>query len=377
MLMRDRIWLSPPHMSGREVVYVQEAFDSNWIAPAGPHITAFEEELAQFNNSNHVAALSSGTAALHLALILLNIGKGDIVLCQSLTFVASANPILYQGATPVFIDSETDTWNICPNVLEDALKFYHKVGKKPKAVIGVHLYGMPCMLDEILHLCEKYDVPFIEDAAEALGSMYKNKHAGGFGKIGIFSFNGNKIITTSGGGALVSKDCTLISRAKFLAAQAKDEAPYYAHSEMGYNYRMSNICAGIGRAQLEVLEERVDQRRNNYNFYKHKLSALPGISFQPEPVDIFSNRWLTAIRVDPKLSGTDREKIRLHLESCNIESRPVWKPMHLQLLFKDAPYFGGSIGELLFNEGLCLPSGSSLISTDRYKIAAEIETVLV
>ena len=370
--MDKRIWLSPPHMSGRESAYVNEAFASNWVAPAGPHITLFEKELGQYTGVNHVAALSSGTSALHLALILLNVQKDDIVLCQSLTFVATANPVVYQGATPAFIDSEWDTWNVCPDALETALKYYHQIGKKPKAVIGVHLYGMPCKLDEVLYLCDKYDVPFLEDAAEALGSIYKNQQAGSFGKMGVFSFNGNKIITTSGGGALVSDDSEFINKARFLATQARDEAVQYEHSEIGYNYRMSNISAGIGRGQLAVLDERVRQRRANYTFYHEMLSPFTGISFQPEAAEAISNRWLTAIRIDPNLTGTTSEVLRKHLESWNIESRPVWKPMHMQPLFSDAPYFGGLIGEQLFAEGLCLPSGSSLSPEEKELIMREM-----
>lgn len=366
--MDKRIWLSPPHMSGNEADYINEALAGNWVAPAGPHTTAFEKELGQFSNSSHVAALASGTAAIHLALVLLNVNRGDIVICQSLTFVASANPILYQGATPVFIDSESETWNMCPNALENALKHYTRLGKRPKAVIGVHLYGMPCMLDEILELCNTYDVPFIEDAAEALGSFYKDKPAGSFGKMGIFSFNGNKIITTSGGGALISDDSFLISKARFLATQARDEAAYYQHSEVGYNYRMSNISAGIGRAQLEVLDQRIKQRQANYAFYHEVLSTVPGVHFQPEPPGFISNRWLTVIRIDPGQSRTESETIRQRLESHDIESRPVWKPMHLQPLFKDAPYFGGAISEQLFTEGLCLPSGSALLHDDLHLV---------
>lgn len=356
-----RIWLSPPHQSGREMKYIQDAFLSNWLAPIGPNIDGFEEELGDYLECKNVAALCSGTAALHMSLAILDIKRGDIVLCQSLTFAATAFPIAYQNATPVFIDSEKTTWSICPNALEDALKHYADNGKRPKAVIGVHLYGMPCQLDEILYLCNKYDVPFIEDAAEALGSTYKSKKLGSFGEMAILSFNGNKIITTSGGGALLSSSEGHVSKAKFLASQARDDAPHYEHSQIGYNNRLSNVCAGIGRGQLEVIEERVSQRRSNFDFYKNALTDLPGISFQEEPVGSFSNRWLTAILIDPKISnGLVPEDVRSRLERENIESRPLWKPMHLQPIFSDASYFGGKVSEELFQKGLCLPSGSDL-----------------
>jgi len=373
----DKIWLSLAHPSGREEKYIKEAFDGNWITTAGPNVTGFEVELAKYVGVNDVVALSSGTAALHLALILLNVKQGDIVLCQSLTFAASANPIVYQGATPVFIDSEKVTWNICPNALEDALRYFTSIGKKPKAIIGVHLYGMPCMIDEILYLCEKYEVPFIEDAAEALGSVYHGRKAGNLGTMGIVSFNGNKIITTSGGGALFSDNEQLMNKARFLATQARDNAIHYEHSEIGYNYRMSNVCAGIGRGQLEVIYERVAQRRKNYTFYFEKLSSNEGIFFQNEPEGSFSNRWLTAVIIDPVASGTSSEEIRQHLELQNIEARPVWKPMHLQPVFKHAEYFGGDIAETFFTNGLCLPSGSALTETDLERIYQEIVRKLV
>ena len=360
-------------MSGGEMKYIQEAFETNWIAPIGPNIDAFEQELANYTNCGHVAALSSGTVALHLALIILNVRRDDIVLCQSLTFSASANPIVYQGAIPVFIDSEETTWNICPNALEDALKHYTQINKKPKAVIGVHLYGMPCQLDEILYLCNKYDVPFIEDAAEALGSTYKGKKLGGFGDMGILSFNGNKIITTSGGGALLSNLKEFTAKAKFLATQARDDAPHYEHSEIGYNYRMSNVCAGIGRGQLEVIAERVNQRRANFDYYHNELKDLPGISFQNELSVSLSNRWLTAILIDPKKSnGISREDIILSLFKEDIESRSLWKPMHLQPVFAGSHYFGGKISEMLFENGLCLPSGSNLTDQDLVRICKSI-----
>jgi len=363
--MKTKIWLSPPHMSGAEMKYIQEAFNANWIAPVGPNIDCFEENLCRYISCRKAVALASGTASLHLALITLGIKTDDIVLCQSLTFAASANPIVYQGATPVFIDSEEITWNICPNALEDAIKFCLKKGKKPKAVIGVHLYGMPLQIKDILILCDRYDIPFIEDAAEALGSRYQDQPLGSFGKMGILSFNGNKIITTSAGGALLSSNELLSTRALFLATQAKNNTPHYEHSEIGYNYRMSNVCAGIGLGQLEVIDERVRQRRYNFNFYRDALSNLPGISFQNEPEDCFSNRWLTAILIDPaKSAGITRETVRLHLQNENIESRPVWKPMHLQPIFSGSCYFGGTTSEKLFVNGLCLPSGSNLTASE-------------
>ncbi|MCF0057787.1 DegT/DnrJ/EryC1/StrS aminotransferase family protein [Dyadobacter sp. CY356] len=372
-----KIWLSPPHMSGKELKYIQEAFDSNWIAPLGPNVDAFEEALAHYVGMNHSVALSSGTAALHLALIMADVGPGDIVICPTFTFAASANPIVYLKATPVFIDSENLTWNLCPDVLEEAIKHYIKKGKKPKAIIGVHIYGMPMQLTKILSLCEKYEITFIEDAAEALGSSYHGKKLGSFGQMSIISFNGNKIITTSGGGALFSNDPAIIKKAKFLASQAKDDAPHYQHSEIGYNYRLSNISAGIGRAQLEVIEERVKSRRLNFDFYKKELEKLPGISFQNEPSGFISNRWLTCILIDPKLSsGISPDKIRLHLETKNIESRPLWKPLHLQPVFKDAPYFGGNLAEKLFERGICLPSGSSLSKEDLLFICENIRDLL-
>lgn len=368
---QKRIWLSPPHMSGAEINFVQEAFESNWIAPVGPHIEAFEKEVANYIQVEHAVALSSGTAAIHLALQLLNVQKGDIVLCQSLTFVASANPILYQGATPVFIDSEKETWNLCPNALETALKHYAALGKRPKAVIAVHLYGMPCMLDEIAGLCEKYDVPLIEDAAEALGSTYRDKKAGSFGTLSILSFNGNKLITTSGGGMLLAHQQRYIDKAKFLASQARDPAPYYEHSQMGFNYRMSNVCAGIGRGQLTVIEDRVQKRQNNFQFYKKQLAEIPGITFQPDLGSSKSNRWLTAILLDPQLNSP--ENLRQCLEEQNIESRPIWKPLHTQPLFQDAVFFGGSISEELFKTGLCLASGSDLSEIELLRISEAIK----
>ena len=366
--MNSKIWLSLPHMGGSEQSFVKQAFDSNWVAPLGPNVDHFEAELASFlNDQSHVSALSSGTAAIHLSLIMVGVQAGDEVICQSMTFSASANPIRYLGATPVFIDSEEDTWNMDPVFLEEAIKDRLAKGKKPKAIIPVHLYGMPARMDEIIAISEKYEIPIIEDAAEALGSSINNRKCGTFGEIGILSFNGNKIITTSGGGALVSKNAEYIKEATFLATQARDAAPHYQHSRIGYNYRLSNICAGIGRGQMEILPLRIDQRRANFSFYKNELMNLSGISFLEEPTGFYSNRWLTTILVDPK-KGVSREEIRLRLEQENIESRPLWKPMHLQPVFKDFPFYGRGIAQELFEDGLCLPSGSNLTTVDLERV---------
>ena len=362
--MNKRIYLSSPHMGGEELNFIKEAFDTNWIAPLGPHVNGFEKEMAQYLGVKHAAALSSGTAAIHLALILLGVKAGDEVICQSFTFSASANPIAYQQASPVFVDSEHETWNMDPQLLEEAIKDRMAKGKKPKAVIVVHLYGQPAKIDEILAVCRKYEIPLIEDAAEALGSTYKNKKTGSFGDFGILSFNGNKIITTSGGGMLVSNDGRQIEKARFLATQARDEAPHYQHSHIGFNYRMSNILAGIGRGQLKVLEKRVQQRREIFDVYYKALAGVDGILFQPQLVNTKTNRWLTAITVDPRAAGANREHIRLALEKDNIESRPLWKPMHLQPVFKDAPAYVNGISEKLFENGLCLPSGSNMTKED-------------
>lgn len=360
-----KIWLSPPHMSGYEKEFVEDAFNTNWIAPLGPNVDGFENDLKNYLNAKDVAVLTSGTSAIHLALILLNVGRDDEVLCQSFTFSASANPIVYQGANPIFIDSEEQTWNMDPNLLEDAIKNRLKAGKKPKAIIYVHLYGMPAMVDEISEISGKYEIPVIEDAAEALGSKYKGKAVGTFGEMGILSFNGNKIITTSGGGALVSNNEFYTQRARFLSTQARDNAPHYEHSTIGYNYRMSNVIAGIGRGQMKVLDERVKLRRRNYEIYKSNLSDYEGIRFYDEPEFAFSNRWLTTITIDDKLTkGISREKIRKALEADNIESRPLWKPMHLQPVYKDALSFTNGVSEKLFKDGLCLPSGSALTISD-------------
>lgn len=372
-----KIWLSSPHMSGEELKYIQEAFDTNWIAPLGPHVDAFENEVANFVGVKHAAALMSGTAAIHLALVMLGVGSGDEVICQSFTFSASANPIIYQHATPVFVDSETDTWNMDPNLLEEAIKDRILKGRKPKAVILVHLYGQPAKLDEIIQICNRYEIPLIEDAAEALGSEYKAKKAGSFGKFGILSFNGNKIITTSGGGMLISNDEDIIQKARFLSTQARDDAPHYEHTHIGYNYRMSNVLAAIGRGQMSVLRKRIEQRRSVFEHYKTVLSDLPGIHFQPEYKGTLSNRWLTALTIDPKLSKVDREKVRLELAQKNIESRPLWKPMHLQPVFKNAPAYINGNSELLFLSGLCLPSGSNLEKNDLIMIADTVKNIII
>jgi dTDP-4-amino-4,6-dideoxygalactose transaminase len=358
-------------MGGQEFEFVKEAFDTNWIAPLGPHVDNFEKDLAKFTGAAHVAALSSGTAALHLALILLDVKAGDEVICQSMTFSASANPIAYQGAVPVFVDSEEDTWNMDPVLLEMAIKDRISKGKKPKAIIVVHLYGMPAKMKEIQEVADKYEIPVVEDAAEALGSTYMGQPCGSFGEYGILSFNGNKIITTSGGGALLSNDEQGIQRARFLSTQARDNQPHYEHSNIGYNYRMSNICAGIGRGQMKVLEERIRQRRANYAFYEEHLGELPGIRFIDEPEGFFSNRWLTTILVD-EVAGVSREDIRLSLAKLNIESRPLWKPMHLQPVFAGAPAYVNGTSEQLFRIGLCLPSGSNLAVEDLRTVWKEI-----
>jgi len=362
-------------MGEMEQVYVKEAFDTNWVAPLGPNVTQFELALEHYIQNNvYVAALSSGTGAIHLALELLGVSKGDEVLCQSFTFSASANPILYLGATPVFVDSERDTWNISPQLLEKAINDRLATGIKPKAIIAVHLYGMPYKVEEIKQISVKYDIPVIEDSAEALGSSYKRTKCGSFGDIGILSFNGNKIITTSGGGALVTKKEEIKNKTVFLATQARDDAPHYQHSHVGYNYRMSNVLAGIGRGQMEVLDDRVAARRSNFEFYRTNLGDSTGIEFLMEPAGYFCNRWLSCI-LTPSYEA--REKIRLALLEEDIESRPLWKPMHLQPVFKKYPNFTNGTSEDLFKRGLCLPSGSNLKKEDLERIVALIlKTVL-
>lgn len=370
-MSNQKIWLSSPHMGGTEQNYVNEAFESNWVAPLGPNVTGFENDLEKYiGQDSYVGALSSGTAALHLGLIILGVKAGDEVICQSMTFSASANPIMYQGAIPVFVDSEKETWNICPIALEEAIIDRIAKGNKPKAIIAVHLYGMPYKADEIHAIANKYQIPILEDSAEALGSHYKNQKCGTFGEIGALSFNGNKIITTSGGGAIVAKNREVKDKAVFLSTQARDNAPHYQHSEVGYNYRMSNICAGIGRGQMEVLDKHIALRRKMNEFYKNYFKNREGITVLTEPnEDYFSNHWLSAIVVNPeKTQGKTREDLRLALEKGNIESRPLWKPMHLQPIYEKYPYYGKNIAEDLFNNGLCLPSGSNLTDDDRSRI---------
>lgn len=380
--MKSKIWLSSPHMGGREMEFVKEAFDTNWVAPLGANVDGFEEDLSKYlSNSNissnnniqnegiHVAALSAGTAALHLAMIMLKVGAGDEVICQSMTFSASANPITYLGAKPVFVDSESETWNICPVQLERAIEDrINVIGKKPKTIIAVHLYGMPYKVDEVMAIANKYDIPVIEDAAEALGSTHNGEACGTFGVMGVLSFNGNKIITTSGGGALVSKSAELINQARFLSTQARDNAPHYEHTQIGYNYRMSNIVAGIGRGQMLVLNDRVARRREINTIYKEAFKDT-AIEFLSEPNEkYFSNHWLTAVLINPKKCGVTREDIRLTLLEENIESRPLWKPMHMQPVFADCPFYGNGTSEKLFENGLCLPSGSNMTNEEQNRI---------
>jgi dTDP-4-amino-4,6-dideoxygalactose transaminase len=370
--MNKPILLSPPHIGDREFEFVKEAFDTNWLAPVGPHVDAFEQEFCEVVGTRHAAAVSSGTAALHLALQLVGVEPGDDVFCSTLTFVATANPIKYLGATPVFIDSDRISWNMDPVLLVETLDKRARQGKLPKAVVLVHLYGQSADIEPIQAICDKYEIPLIEDAAEALGATYRNKAPGSFGKIGIYSFNGNKIITTSGGGMLVTNDEDLAVQARFLATQARDPAPHYQHSQVGYNYRLSNVLAGMGRGQLNVLAERVAARRHNFEVYYSALQKLPGIQFMPEASFGTTTRWLSCMTVDPDLSGLDREQLRLALADAQIESRPVWKPLHLQPVFKNCTCIGGKVSEDLFAKGLCLPSGSSLSDEDRDRVISTI-----
>jgi dTDP-4-amino-4,6-dideoxygalactose transaminase len=367
-----RVYLSPPHMSGRELELVQDAFASNWIAPLGPHVDAFEREFAAHVGVCHAAALSSGTAALHLALLLTGVGAGDEVLCSSLTFSASANAITYCGARPVFIDCDAASWNMDPDLLETELQRCAAAGRPPKAVLAVDLYGQCADYTRIAPICERFGVPLIEDAAEALGATCAGRPAGSFGLAAAFSFNGNKIITTSGGGMLVSEEEALIARGRFLATQARDAAAHYQHSTIGYNYRMSNVLAAIGRGQLTVLEERVAARRANFEAYAAALADLPGIAFMPEAPYGRCTRWLTCLTIDPERFGATREQVRLALEAENIESRPVWKPMHLQPVFAGARRCGGAVAEGIFARGLCLPSGSALTPADLARTVATV-----
>lgn len=384
--MKNRIWLSLAHMSGREQEFIQEAFDTNWVVPLGPNVNAFEKSLQDFligngelkveNEDKWVVALSAGTAALHLGLILLGVGEGDEVICQSFTFSASANPIAYQGATPVFVDSEGDTWNMDPELLEMAIKDrLEKTGRLPKAIIPVHLYGMPGRMDEIMEVANRYGIPVLEDSAEALGSEYKGRKCGTFGEFAALSFNGNKMITTSGGGALVCPCEERAKRALFYATQAREQAPHYQHEKIGYNYRMSNICAGIGRGQMFVLEEHVARRREIHDLYVRLLDGVKGVKVMCQPAggDFNSNYWLTCITVEPEVAGFTREDVRLALDADNIESRPLWKPMHLQPVFKNAPFYGNGTSERLFEIGLCLPSGPTLTNQDVERVVQVVK----
>ena len=370
--MNPKIWLSSPHMSGNEQPFIKEAFDSNWVAPLGPNVNGFESDLTSYlNEDRHVAALASGTSALHLSLILLGVGHGDEVICQSKTFSASANPIVYQGATPVFVDSERETWNMCPIQLEIAIIDRIAKGNKPKAIIAVHLYGMPYKVNQINEIAVRYNIPIIEDSAESLGSQYHGRNCGTFGDFSVLSFNGNKIITTSGGGALVTKTLKHKEEAVFLATQARDYAPHYLHSQIGYNYRMSNIIAGIGRGQMTILDSHVAKRRSNHEFYVNAFQDNENITFLKEPEGHFSNRWLSCILLN---SMATREGLRLFLEKENIESRPLWKPMHQQPVFKSAPSYLNGVSDELFEKGLCLPSGSNLTDIERNRVLTAINT---
>ena len=384
--MLERIWLSLAHMSGREQGFIQEAFDTNWVVPLGPNVNAFEQSLRDFlignkgeqieNEGLRVVALSAGTAALHLGLILLGIQPGDEVICQSFTFAASANPIAYLEATPVFVDSEKETWNMDPVLLEEAIKDrLEKTGRLPKAIIPVHLYGMPVKIDEVMEVANRYGIPVLEDSAEALGSEYKGRKCGTFGEYGVLSFNGNKMITTSGGGALICPSEEKAKRALFYATQAREQAPHYQHEKIGYNYRMSNICAGIGRGQMFVLDEHVARRREIHDLYVKLLAGMKGVKVMcpPEGEGFNSNYWLTCITVEPEEAGFTREDVRLALDADNIESRPLWKPMHLQPVFKDAPFYGNGTSERLFEIGLCLPSGPTLTDKDVERVAKVVK----
>jgi len=374
--MNNRIWLSLAHMGGQEQRFIQEAFDTNWVVPLGPNVDGFERDLQEFLGQNrHVTALSAGTAAIHLGLIQLGVTQGDEVICQSFTFSASANPITYQGGKPVFVGSEPDTWNMSPDFLKEAIEDrISKTGKKPKAIIPVHLYGMPARIDQIIAIANQYDIPVLEDAAEALGSEYKGQKCGTFGEFACLSFNGNKMITTSGGGALVCRTAEEAEQTKFFATQARDKAPHYEHSHIGYNYRMSNICAGIGRGQMFVLEDHIARRREINQLYRTLLRDFPSISFHTNPnSDFNSNYWLTCIIINPQEAGFTREDLRLRMEEENVETRPLWKPMHLQPVFADCPYYGDDTAEKLFNNGLCLPSGPTLTNEDIQKVVDVIK----
>lgn len=376
--MNKRIWLSLAQMGGEEQSFIKEAFDTNWVVPLGPNVNGFEQDLKHYHalDKQEVVALSAGTAALHLGLIMLGVERDDEVICQSFTFSASANPITYQGAKPVFIDSEPDTWNMDPSLLREAIEDrIQKTGRKPKAIIPVHLYGMPAKMDEIKAIAQEYEIPILEDAAEAIGSEYKGKKCGTLGAYGALSFNGNKMITTSGGGALICPDQEAANQVTFYATQAREQAPHYQHEKIGYNYRLSNICAGIGRGQMQVLDEHIARRRAIHDLYSQGLGSISGIEVQQNPSTQFnSNFWLTTILIDPKQTGFDREQLRLRLEEENIESRPLWKPMHLQPVFAACPYYGGSVAEGLFERGLCLPSGSALSDDDISRVIEVIKS---
>lgn len=369
--MKERIFLTSPHMSaeGYEMQYVQEAFDSNWIAPLGQNVNEFEKELAALTGSKAAAALSSGTAAIHMALKAAGVGEGDIVFCQSLTFSASANPIIYQRAVPVFIDSDYHTWNMDPDVLEEAFIKYWSLGKKPKAVIVVHLYGLAADMDRIVSICRKYHAVLIEDSAESLGTLYKGRYTGTFGDYGVFSFNGNKIITTSGGGMLVSDQAERIDKVKFWSTQARDPARHYEHSELGFNYRMSNIVAGIGRGQLKILQQRIEKKKYIFRFYENAFKNIPDITMMPVNEWNQPNYWLTCIRLKSRVKPMD---IILALEDENIEARPVWKPMHLQPYYQAFDYIGSDVSETIFQSGVCLPSDTKMTDADLCRISAII-----
>ncbi|MBG8552430.1 DegT/DnrJ/EryC1/StrS family aminotransferase [Hymenobacter guriensis] len=373
----DRLYLSPPHLGRHELNYLHKAIEDNWVAPVGPNLDGFERDICEFTGAGHCVALTSGTAAIHLGLRLLGVGPGDEVLCSSFTFVATASPILYLGATPVFVDSETTTWNMCPERLREAIEDRIRQGHRPKALILVHLYGMPARLREILAIAAEFDIPVLEDAAEALGSRYEGQPLGSFGAVGVFSFNGNKILTTSGGGALVTNDAVWAQKARFWATQARDAAPYYQHSELGYNYRLSNLLAGIGRGQMGLLEDRVKKRREIHAWYCERLRHVPGLVFAPqEPAGSRTNRWLTTVLLDAEQTTVTPEQLRLHLETRNIESRPLWKPLHLQPLFADVPHYGGVVCEDLFARGLCLPSGSAMSDMDLRRVLEAVKELL-
>lgn len=377
MKPEKRIYLSAPHMSGGEQKYLDQAFEQNWIAPLGPNVDGFEKDLAAYCGVKDAAALSSGTAAIHLALIILGVEPGDEVICSSFTFSGTVNPVSYLGATPVFVDSEENSWNMDPDLLEEAITDRIRKGKKPKAIIPVHLYGMPADMDRILSIAEKYEIPVVEDAAEALGSRYQNQPAGSFGLMGILSFNGNKIISTSGGGALLSDNKELTAKARFLSTQARDRAPYYLHTHIGYNYRMSNLLAGVGRGQMEVIDERVKQRREMHSFYGSHLDQVEGIQFLKEPgEEYYSNFWLTTILLDPEKTGTTHIRLMEELEKENIESRHLWNPMHLQPVFSGSPAYVNGTSERLFKQGLCLPSGSNMDDQDRARVLDALQRVL-